>query len=158
MAGAGWLGWYTEPTPGKVKCKYCAMVFARRNSRLLSHLGYVPNGGHRYHGKLAKISDGFQCEGGHFVVPSYKLYVNFGKCDGVVEIIWRANLDLHATSPSTTKLGFSRIGTSVQIPRSLVRRVLLLKKDERNGENVNPRVRGLKEIVEQKIQKLHDNK
>lgn len=75
MAGAGWLGWYTEPTPGKVKCKYCAMVFARRNSRLLSHLGYVPDGGHRDSGVSLcpragpKVKDAFARCGGKF--PSF---------------------------------------------------------------------------------------
>jgi len=29
-------------------------------------------------GKLAKVVDRFSCNGGHFIVPSYKLYVDFG--------------------------------------------------------------------------------
>jgi len=42
-------------------------------------------------GRLAKVRDGFYCNGRHFVVPSYKVFVNMGLYDGVVEIVWRGN-------------------------------------------------------------------
>jgi hypothetical protein len=35
-----WLGWYAEATFGKVKCLICEVVFARKSTRMLSHLGY----------------------------------------------------------------------------------------------------------------------
>jgi hypothetical protein len=38
-------------------------------------------------GKLAKIEDGFEYEGGQFTLPSYKCYVDSTNFDGVVEII-----------------------------------------------------------------------
>jgi len=36
--------------------------------------------------------DGFCCNRRHFIVPSYKVYIDFGRCDGIVEIIWHENL------------------------------------------------------------------
>ena len=51
-------------------------------------------------GELAKLTDDFHCEGVHFIIPSYKWYVDFGRCDGVVEIISWAKTKYHATSQS----------------------------------------------------------
>jgi hypothetical protein len=53
-------------------------------------------------GDLATTLDGFTCEGGQFVVAPYKVYIDFGSCDGIVEIIWRGNKDHHRTLPSRT--------------------------------------------------------
>ena len=106
-------------------------------------------------GKLAKLTDDFHCEGGHFIIPSYKLYVDFGRCDGVVEIISRAKTNYHATSQSSRVEGFTHVGTSTQIPQSLVDRVKLLMQCPKNGEHVNSRIRGVKEIVQQKKLKLN---
>jgi len=50
--------------------------------------------------------------------------------------------------------GFTRVGTSAQIPKSLVHRVQSLITSQRVGEDVNPKICGVKEIVEQKKQKL----
>jgi hypothetical protein len=44
-------------------------------------------------GELATILDGFTCEGGQFAVAPYKVYVDFGSCDGTAKIIWRGNQD-----------------------------------------------------------------
>jgi hypothetical protein len=33
-------GWYVEATTGKVKCLLCEAFFAKKTSRMLSHLGY----------------------------------------------------------------------------------------------------------------------
>jgi hypothetical protein len=35
-----WLGWYAEASPMKVKCLMCEALFARKLTRMLSHLGY----------------------------------------------------------------------------------------------------------------------
>ena len=72
------------------------------------------------------MTDDFHCEGGHFIIRSYKLYVDFGRCDGVVEIISRAKTNYHATSLSSRLEGFTHVGTSTEIPQSLVDRVKLL--------------------------------
>jgi len=61
------------------------------------------------------VTNGFFCNGRYFIVPSYKVYVDFRKCDGVVEIIWRAKIDFHGTSNWKTREGFTRVGTSTQI-------------------------------------------
>jgi hypothetical protein len=39
--------------------------------------------------RLTMVKDGFHCNGGHFIVPTYKVYVDFRNCDGVVEILWQ---------------------------------------------------------------------
>ena len=101
------------------------------------------------------MTDDFHCEGGHFIIPSYKLYVDFGRCDGVVEIISRAKTNYHATSQSSRVEGFTHVGTSTQIPQSLVDRVKLLMQCPKNGKHVNSRIRGVKEIVQQKKLKLN---
>lgn len=43
----------------------------------------------------------------------------------MVSLTWRGPKDFHATAKSTTKTGYLRWGTSIQIPRTLVRRVEL---------------------------------
>ena len=35
-----WSGWYGIPSTGKVKCKACNSVFAKKIGRMLSHLEY----------------------------------------------------------------------------------------------------------------------
>jgi hypothetical protein len=72
-------------------------------------------------GKLAKIEDGFQCEGGQFILSSYKCYVDFSNFDGVVEIIWRAKTDFLATLKSKTNENYTRLGTSMQISNLVLR-------------------------------------
>ena len=101
------------------------------------------------------MTDDFHCEGGHFIIPSYKLYVDSGRCDGVVEIILHAKTNYHATSQSSRVEGFTHVGTSTQIPQSLVDRAKLLMQCPKNGEHVNSRIRGVKEIVQQKKLKLN---
>jgi len=71
-------------------------------------------------------------------------------------MIWRAKSDFHSTSPSTTSKGFTHVGTSTQIPKTLVCRVQSLMKDKRIGIDVNSRIRGLDELVNQKKRKLSE--
>ena len=75
--------------------------------------------------------------------------------DEVVEIILRAKINYHATSQSSRVEGFTHIGTSIQIPQSLVDRVKLLMQCPKNGEHVNSRIHGVKEIIQQKKLKLN---
>ena len=82
------------------------------------------------------------------------MYVHFGRCDGVVELISRAKTNYHATSPSSGVQGFTHVGTSTQTPESLVHKVKLLIQCPKNGEHVNSRIRGVKETVQQKKLKL----
>ncbi|KAG8749126.1 hypothetical protein FRC11_011573 [Ceratobasidium sp. 423] len=58
-------------------------------------------------------------KGGYFALPAYKLAIDFGACPGVVDLMWSSTQDLHATSESITTEGFRRIGTSIQVPKSL---------------------------------------
>ncbi|CUA72845.1 hypothetical protein RSOLAG22IIIB_10353 [Rhizoctonia solani] len=58
-------------------------------------------------------------KGGYFALPAYKLAVDFGACPGVVDLMWSSTEDLHATSESITTDGFRRIGTSIQVPKTL---------------------------------------
>lgn len=105
-------------------------------------------------GKLAKKEKGFECKGGQFLLGSYKVCIDFNPCDGIVEIIWRGKSDFHCTVKSTTNLMYTRIGTSVQINNSLVQRMKILLEMYRNGININKRVRGVNQIVEEKLKKL----
>jgi len=90
------------------------------------------------------VSDGFNCNGGHFIISSYKLYINFGWNDGIVEIIWQAKFDFHATPQSTMAKRFTGVGTFVQLPKSFIHRVQSLIKSQRVREDVNLRIHGLK--------------
>jgi hypothetical protein len=86
-------------------------------------------------GKLAKMEDGFECEGGQFILPNYKFYMDFRNFDGVVEIIWRAKTDLYTTLKSKTNENYTRIGTSMQINNNLVLRIknsLGMQKERKN--------------------------
>ncbi|KAF8600356.1 hypothetical protein BDV93DRAFT_608749 [Ceratobasidium sp. AG-I] len=62
-------------------------------------------------------------DGGQFVLPDFKLAIDFGSCAGKVDMMWRGSKDLHATARSTTTKGFQRIGTSIQGARRLLTRV-----------------------------------
>jgi hypothetical protein len=92
-------------------------------------------------------------EGGKFAVPSFTSFVEFNACNGGVEIIMRAKTIFHGTLPSKTKNGFTRLGTSIQMNKCLVQRMkkFILEKD--NGKCVDKKIRGVKEIVAQKLQK-----
>ena len=70
-------------------------------------------------GELATILDGFTCEGRQFAVASYKVYVDFGSCDGIVKIIWRGNQYHQRTLPNQTIGNFTTIGTSCQTSKRL---------------------------------------
>jgi len=94
----------------------------------------------------------FLC-GGHFIVPSYKLYVDFGRCNGVVDIIWLPKTDFHATLTSSIQEGFTHVGTSAQIAQDLVNRVQSLVLLQKSGNDVNKKIHGVKDIVEQKKDK-----
>jgi hypothetical protein len=62
-------------------------------------------------------------EGGQFVVPDFKLFVDFSACTGKVDMMWRGSQDLHATARSKTSLGYQRVGTSIQGSRRLLVKV-----------------------------------
>ena len=59
-------------------------------------------------------------------------------------------INYHATSPSSRVEGFTHVETSTQTPQSLVHKVKLLMQCPKHGEHVNSRIRGVKEIVQQK--------
>ena len=100
-------------------------------------------------GQVTSKPEGFKSKGGEFVVPSFKSFIDFNACDGIVEIIMHAKPDFHATLPSNKKIGFSRLGTSIQC---LVQRIKNLLLEKAKGKTVDGKVRGVKEIVAQKLQ------
>ncbi|KAG8790337.1 hypothetical protein FRC12_012123 [Ceratobasidium sp. 428] len=51
-------------------------------------------------------------DGGQFVLPEFKIAVDFGGCAGQIDMMWRGSQDLHATARSRTKAGYMRFGTS----------------------------------------------
>ena len=105
-------------------------------------------------GKLASFEDGFGSKGGEFVIPTYKCCVDFAAFNGIVEMIWRSNKDFHGTVSSEFKSDFSRIGSSAQISENLVGRIKNLMVQKEKGINIETRVKGLKEIVIEKLQKF----
>jgi hypothetical protein len=109
-------------------------------------------------GKLAKIEDGFECEGGQFILPSYKCYVEFTNFDGVVEIIWKAKTDLHATLKSKKNENYTRIGTSMQINNNLVLRIKTLLGMQKEGKIINDRICRVNDIFKKKSKKLNNYK
>jgi len=60
------------------------------------------------------------CKGSEFVFTSYKVCIDFGTCNGIVEVIWHGQIDYHYTTRSITTIGFTKIGTSIQISQQLV--------------------------------------
>jgi hypothetical protein len=45
---SNWTPWYVDlPNPTKVQCPVCGEDFTKKNSRMLSHLGYIPSTGAR---------------------------------------------------------------------------------------------------------------
>lgn len=92
--------------------------------------------------------------GGEFVVFPYELFVDFGTCDGVVEIIWHGKTDFHATMLSRTIPGFIRLRTSIQINRKLIDRIAKLVKKHKMGVDINRKVRGVKKIIDEKLHTL----
>jgi hypothetical protein len=63
--------------------------------------------------KLAFKEENFECDGGEFVVSLHKICIDFGACDGSMEIIWRRKADYHKIFSSHTAKEFSHIGTYV---------------------------------------------
>jgi hypothetical protein len=106
-------------------------------------------------GKLASVSDGFNCNGGEFVVPSYEVYIDFGACDGIVEAIWRGKTDYHCTTKSTTTRGYTRIGSSVQISQRLVSKlenaIKALQSGDQNLDTINTKIKGADRRIKDKL-------
>jgi hypothetical protein len=42
-----WIPWYVDLGDGRVQCLICRDDFAKKNLRMLSHLGYIPSTGAR---------------------------------------------------------------------------------------------------------------
>jgi hypothetical protein len=42
-----WTPWYVDLQTGRVQCLVCGEDFTKKNSRMLSHLGYIPSTGAR---------------------------------------------------------------------------------------------------------------
>jgi hypothetical protein len=50
----------------------------------------------------------FYCDKRQFILPSYKCYTDFTNFDGVVEIIWQAKTDFHATLKLKSNLDYTK--------------------------------------------------
>lgn len=57
--------------------------------------------------------------GGNFSIPEYGIFIDFGACDGVVDVAWRGALDAHFTTEGRLPLEEERWGSSVQVSRRL---------------------------------------
>jgi hypothetical protein len=86
---------------------------------------------------LASIADGFRYKGGQFLIAPYKICVDFGRCDGITELIWRGKLDSHRILLSSSDKGYTRIGTSVQISNRLVQAITKARLESTAGKNVH---------------------
>ncbi len=75
-------------------------------------------------------------------------------CDGIEEILWHGKIDFHSIIPSTTSLGYMRIGTSVQSNEGLVQRIKLLIMMQKYGKDITKKVRGVTKIEESKLQNV----
>ena len=104
-------------------------------------------------GKLVSRENDFDCKGGKFLLDSFKAYIDFNACDGIVEIICGRS-DFHSTIISTISLIYIRIGTSIQINNGLVQKMKTLLKMRTNEIDINKRVRGINQIVEKKLKNL----
>jgi len=78
------------------------------------------------------------------------------QCDGV-EIIWWEKSDFHGTLNSKTTEGFTCVGISTQIAQSLVDRIELLMLSQRDGVDVNLKIRRIKKIVDHIKNKLNND-
>jgi hypothetical protein len=103
-------------------------------------------------GALASIADGFRCKGGQFLIAPYKICVDFGRCDGIIELIWQGKLDSHRILPSSSDKGYTKIGTSVHISNRLVQVVAKTRLESIVGKNVH--FRGVSDMYEDYSKKI----
>jgi hypothetical protein len=47
IPASDWTPWYVDLGDGRVQCLICGYVFTKMNTRMFSHLGYIPNSGAR---------------------------------------------------------------------------------------------------------------
>lgn len=103
-------------------------------------------------GELATRKNVCRCEGGEFFVGSYKVYIDFDAWNRIVEIIWHGKTDYYSTIPSTTALGYARIGAFVQVNKGLVKRMKKLIMIGSEGVDIANKVRSEKTILDSKLQ------
>jgi len=82
--------------------------------------------------------------------------VGLNFCDGIVEMLWRSNLDSHCTLPSVTAPGYTRIGSSVQISAQLISRMKNLSIAHQKGIDITKKIWGVNEIVELKLKEAEN--
>jgi len=107
-----------------------------------------------HNGELASKKDGFSCMGGEFLLPNYDIHIDFGTCNEITELIWRAQTYSHRTCPSRTRKIFIRIETSIQINRILLKRIKSLVSQGETGFDVNTKILDVGKIISQKSQYL----
>lgn len=63
--------------------------------------------------------------------------MDFGRCDGITELIWQGKLDSHRTLPSSSDKGYTRIETFVQISNKLVQAIAKARLESIIRKNVH---------------------
>ncbi|RKO90206.1 hypothetical protein BDK51DRAFT_31890 [Blyttiomyces helicus] len=67
-----------------------------------------------FKGTPATRESGFESTGGHLVLQSYGVALDFTACDGVVDVLWRCKDDVHGVMESQYAEGFSRFVSVVR--------------------------------------------
>ncbi|CAH7667745.1 expressed protein, partial [Phakopsora pachyrhizi] len=80
--------------------------------------------------------DGFDVEGGEFVIRDLKVFIDFSKVNGVVLVILKTSKCVHQTISSRSKSGFyTRFGFSCQISRKMSHSIEKYMNGEYEGNN-----------------------
>ena len=75
-------------------------------------------------------------KGGAFQFPQDHLLIDFGKCAGSWDIVWRDQNFYHYTLPSKDSAGVTQLGMSAQVSQSLVNIFKKKEKTDLNNSNL----------------------
>ena len=74
-------------------------------------------------GRIASYKDGYRQQGGFFYIADYAILIDYAVIDGVCEQVWHGPDHVHSTVKGMIAPGFTRIGSSAQVNKTLKKEV-----------------------------------